>query len=292
VLYETSDAGGRWKRLGAGGLDADAVLVPSGFGGRHAELFAMSPAAGLQRSQDGGATFAPALTSGNAASGPIAVSPAFDSGDPRLLIGAQTLLEYHDDSRTLTPADKVAAAGPLQPAFAPGYPRDGRLLVGAHWLDQRTGRYTAGVLVCDAQAVCAQTPLSGETSPPVVRPSPSFASSGTAFAFTPFALFVSHDGARSFIRPAVPWEGSVVRDVAVTESRVYVAVTAGTTLAPVGLFVSSDGGSSWRRVSDRALDAGATAVAASGSRVLAAPAGGGVACSPDAGATWQSRCAV
>ncbi|MBV8303427.1 MAG: hypothetical protein JOZ04_04400, partial [Acidimicrobiia bacterium] len=57
-------------------------------------------------------------------------------------------------------------------------------------------------------------------------------------------------------------------------------------------YVTRDSGKTWTQVGrDTALAKGGTSiVAVRHDRLLAAPAGGGLVCSADAGKTWATRC--
>lgn len=101
VLFRSVDGGKRWVRLPSTGFYGVSLLLPPQFGVGDNRIFAMGPG-GLQVSEDGGKSFVPAAVAGaNQTIGSAAISPAFNVGDPSILIGAQTLMRYRDDLRTV-----------------------------------------------------------------------------------------------------------------------------------------------------------------------------------------------
>src|SRR5437764_14726527 len=60
------------------------------------------------------------------------MSPAFSSGDGRILVGAIPGWIYHDDTKAVTPFDAVpeSTSQALSFAYAPAYPSDHRIVVG------------------------------------------------------------------------------------------------------------------------------------------------------------------
>src|SRR5207237_252639 len=121
VLFHSSDAGASWQRTGAVGFTGGQVMVPPDAADHR--IFAAAPSA-LQVSADNGATFSTVAPLG----GPAAISPAFSSGDPRILLGAAPGWAYHDDLKTASPLDfGPIPTGPTTFAFAPTYPPDGHI---------------------------------------------------------------------------------------------------------------------------------------------------------------------
>lgn len=295
VLFLSRDGGATWKRLWAKRFEGSTILLPPSFGRGDDRIFSMG-SSGLYVSENGGSTFRPAATSGTTfAVGAVAISPAFNSGDPTILIGAQSMMRYDDGRRSIEPAPFTALPGPLEPAYSPGYPADGRILVGGMRVDPTSGSATPSVFLCRG-SLCSETPLAGTGQSPRIRLAPDFQVSNSGFAFTDSSLFATEDGGSTFTPVSTPGTG-LIRDIAVGPGgrTVFVAVgpfltTKGAPKARGGLFVSRDRGAHWSRVSSPLLAGGAGAVVLSGVDVFAATAPRGIACSTDGGRTWSRRC--
>lgn len=294
VLFRSTDHGATWTRLPAAQYFGETLLLPPGFGTVDKRIFAMGPA-GLQVSEDGGETFRTAAAAGPpAVTGSAAISPAFNQGDPTILIGAQTLMRYRDDLRTVEAVPSSAAPGPLEPAFAPGYPEDGRLVIGGIRFDPVMGKVAASVYTCK-EAVCSGAPVSADNEIPRVRLTADYGSEGLLHAFTSQGIFVSRNWGGSFARVPTPWRGTAVLwDLAVGRDgrNLYAAVGGvGPRRHPdAGLYLSSDGGGTWRRAGSPLLRGGARVVTLSGNVVLVGLGDRGVACSRDGGTSWSRRC--
>jgi len=285
VLYESTDGGTTWTRLVAQGFDGDQILLPPAYGAGDDRIFAMTHAGVLLVSSDGGSSFAPAATGAPAEGGLMTISPGFDQGDPRILVGTQSnLMQYLDDTRVVSPAAYSSLPGSLDPMFAP----NGVLFVGGRQADQ-TGRLGSTVFRC-AQAVCDATRISDAPETPHIRLSPTSADGSTLFAFTSRSVVASADGGHTFTALATPTRESVLLDLAVGNQTLFAAAYDPAKSPDAGLYVSKDGGASWARVANPLFDSGVLVVRTSGSRVIAGLARGGVACSADAGMTWAARC--
>jgi RNA polymerase sigma-70 factor, ECF subfamily len=286
VLFQSRDGGATWDRLPAEGFDSETLLVPAS-GGPDEPIFALGRM-GLQVSRDGGSTFTTASPPGvTYATGSAAISPAFADGDPTILIGAQTLMRYRDDLGVAEPAPWATGSGPLQPAYAPQYPADDRVMVGGLMFDARAGRLTSAVHTC-AGAACTYTHIGGLPLNVHVRPAPDFAGSDRVFAFTARGLFGSTDGGGTFDQLTVPRDNGLLADVAVgPRGRLLAAVGS----KSAGMYVSDDGGASWTEVAYEAFAEGASVISVAGDRAVAALHGKGLACSKDGGITWAARCA-
>ena len=288
VLFRSRNAGRTWKRLPATNLLGDSVAVPAGFGTVHERIFAMGPG-GLQVSTDGGRSFAgAALSDAPYAVGSMAVSPAFAAGDPSILIGSQNLMHYDDAKRVITPAPYTSLPGPLEPAYSPGYPGDARVIVGAM---KPVGPGLVSAVYRCTDVVCEDSFLGPYGMVPKVRLAPDFASSDAMAAFLTDRLFVSRDGAASFVEVGLP-RGSTLWDVAVARgaAQIFVAVHPTSGKGPAGIFVSSDLGDSWTKLRSPLLARGVERLSMTGSSLVAGLAGTGVACSSDGGRTWARRC--
>jgi RNA polymerase sigma-70 factor (ECF subfamily) len=289
VLFGTKDGGESWTRLQATGFHGTQILLPPAYGEGDDRIFAIGPL-GLEVSEDHGASFHPATTvSPTLGAGSAAISPAFNDGDPTILIGDQSLSQYRDDVKATGPTKPIPGRGPLHPVFSPTYQADGLLLVGGLQLSG-TG-WAPSVFRCSGE-VCSGSPLPLESSSetPRVRLSADFARSGIVYAFATSGIFVSEDQGISFRRLSTPWSAPL-RDLAPAEGGRLLAAVRGTpTGAPGELYSSADGGTSWSPVDSHVVAPGVTSIRVWGTHVLAALHGGGIACSADGGVTWAARC--
>ena len=290
VLFRSTDAGVTWTRLEADGFDGRQILLPPAFGAGDDRIFAMGPV-GLEVSEDGGSSFRSVSTTPVAVgTGSSAISPGFNNGDPVILIGDQSLMEYRDDVKTIGPTRPVPGRGPLHPAFSPSYEEDGLLLVGGLQVDGPS--WTPSVFRCTVE-FCTGSPLDISTSDtPRVHTTPDFSASGVVYAYSGGALFISRDRGASFSRVTTPWSGQMNDLAAAGNGNVFVALQGSGPDSAGDIYASSDDGLSWIRVDAPLLTSGVTAVRVVGSRVLATLLGGGVACSADGGTTWAARCPV
>lgn len=284
VLFRTDDAGASWRRVGAQGFLGHALLLPPDFGAEEQRIFSMGPI-GLQVSRDGGETFEAALPTAQLLLGSAAMSPDFNKGDARILVGAQVMMQYDDAMRVFEPSAYTALPGPLEPAFSPAFGRDGVLLVGGTRMDPILGR--TGIVFRCTTNVCSETSAAGAT--PKIRISPDFTATSEAFAFDPTHLLRTRDQGRSFAAITTPWS-SGLRDVFPGGmGKPSFAAARGATARDRGLFVSPDRGASWHRVPSALFETGALTVTARGNHVLVGTLRG-VACSEDGGETWRRRC--
>jgi hypothetical protein len=225
----------------------------------------------------------------------MAMSPAFSSGDSRILVGAIPGWIYHDDTKAVTPFDAVpqSTSAALSFAYAPAYPRDHRIVVGG---TDTTPNTNAIVSACDVSACTAPALLAGATGTPAVMTSRTYSTSGVAYAWDVDKFFRSTDSGRSFASVPLPVPGAVEAVAEDGHGGLYVGLlqvdakgTSG------GLFSSHDLGRTWTRLgTGTALDRGVFSIIAlpSGNLLVApyAARGGGLQCSSDGGQTWASRC--
>jgi hypothetical protein len=285
VLFRSPDEGATWERLPAEGFSADTVLLPPSPG--DTRIFAMG-SDGLVVSEDGGGSFDPAAVGGGPhASGPAAMSPAFNDGDPSVLVGASTLLRYRDDRRTMEPVAGTSSPGPVEPAYSPSYRTDQTVFLGAVIIDPVQGTVST-VHRCVAD-VCSPVELPGQAVVPQIVVPADHEWSGRVFAFTDEALFVSSDRGATFVELARGWSGELWDLAVAGESLIASTLPAG---GEGGVYISEDGGTTWRAANSPLLENGAATVSVVGDRVLVGLGLGGVACSTDGGATWARRCAA
>jgi RNA polymerase sigma-70 factor (ECF subfamily) len=290
VLFQSTDAGASWVRLAAAGLHGMQLLLPPAYGQGDDRIFAMGPF-GLEVSEDQGASFHAAAAGSPAfGAGSGAISPAFNSGDPTILIGDHSLMQYRDDVKTVGPTRPVPGRGPLHPAFSPEYGHDGILLVGGLQVDPTGAEWAPAVFRCSGE-LCTGSSLGIRTAEsPKVRPAPDFVTRGDVYAFTARGLFASGDQGESFSELQRPWQGNL-HDVAAGDGgRIFAAVRGIARGDPGELYLSPDGGVTWDLVDIPLPNDGVTSVRLSGDHVLAAFHSRGIACSADGGVSWATRC--
>ena len=289
VLFRSTDAGTSWERLPGEGLVGNTLLLPPGYPTSDPRLF-ISGQEGLHVSEDGGASFHPApLAGGPQAAGPVAMSPAFNSGDPTILIGARALLRYRDDTRTVEPVATSTPPGQLEPAYSPAYGSDRTIFLGATAFDPLWGTTGSTVYRC-VDGVCTPATLEGQDVTPKLRVAPDFANTGRVYAYTQKALFRSVDGGAAFEPLPLPWFDEILSDLTVTRETLIASTTPMNETGKGGAYLSTDGGSSWARLESPLLTGGVRGTTVAGDRLIAALYGQGLACSPDGGLTWAPRC--
>lgn len=287
VLFETENHGRTWKRLPARGLSGHALAIPPGSDG--SRLFAMS-AAGLQVSKDGGRSFTMVgLPSAPPLTGAMAISPAFDEGDPIMLIGGDWLLRYDDTDASYTPDASTPLRGPFEPVFSPDYPSDNRFLLGGSEL--KDGWLQSTVFACRAGSGCTWTNLAGAQGRPKIRLHPDYAESNVSYAFTDHRLFRSSD-VWGYTEVDTAWPNSSwLRDIALSESGDSLFAAVDVVGGGVqGLYRSDDGGATWSHVRSPVFRNGARSIAINGSRMVVALPNAGLVCSADGGRQWSRRC--
>jgi RNA polymerase sigma-70 factor (ECF subfamily) len=284
VLFVTRDGGRSWEKLAALGLSGDTLVLPPNYPS-DPRIFAMGPV-GLQESDDGGLTF----TVKNPLTGDVAISPLFNSGDPRILIGARAILEYWPNQAVIKPA-ALSASSPVGTSisFSPSYASDRLILLGGAQPKVGGQVYASTVWRCDT-SLCSSTTLGGGVGKVSIRTSPTFGADDIVFAFGGRNLYRSRDGARTFEKASLESLGTVSDLVIGSGGRQILAALRGDSK---NLFRSSDSGRTWIPVelAVPGFERGTRSLARStqGGRVFAAGITG-IACSVDGGRTWATRC--
>ncbi|MBV8385683.1 MAG: sigma-70 family RNA polymerase sigma factor [Acidimicrobiia bacterium] len=289
ALFHSTDAGASWTRLPAFGFEGGSVMLPPAYPTDH-RIFVGGPHA-LKVSTDNGGTFIPLTPAG----GYTAMSPAFSSGDSRILVGAIPVWIYHDDSKAVTPFDSVpeSMSAALSFAYAPAYPADHRIVVGG---TDATPAQNSIVSACDVSNCTSPAGLPGSTGTPAVMTSRTYSTTGLAFAWNLHQLYRSTDGGRSFGPVRLPAGGEIEAVAEDAQGGLYVGLLQlDPGRASGGLFVSHDAGSTWTRLGHGTpLDGGVLSVTAlpTGNLLVGpyAETGGGLQCSSDGGRTWAARC--
>lgn len=289
VLFRSTDRGRTWQRLTAAGFQGGKVLLPAAFPA-DARIFSAGPT-GLLVSRDGGESFLRAAAIGGGA----AISPAFSTGDPRILFAATPGWEYRDDIGAAKPGGLVLPSTALSGtiAFAPDYPRDPRVLVGGSTASGTSSNASA-VFLCENGVCDKSVVLPGFVGAAALAVSPDYHLDNTVMAWRASGLFASRDGGRSFVRVAVPGGGDVL-DVAFHEGGILAlvrTVDAGGA-ASTTLLRTSDTGQTWSALGSASMQRLASFGVLPDGRILAsraADAGGGIFCSQDGGASWSARC--
>ncbi|MBV8194406.1 MAG: RNA polymerase sigma factor, partial [Candidatus Dormibacteraeota bacterium] len=191
VLFRTTDGGSTWSSLQATGFLGGPVLLAPSFP-EDPSLFVAGPA-GLQRSDDRGATFTTVVP---APAAPAAIDPASPPGDARVLVAAQAPLVYDAASRTLSQGPQLPANVTLPNAVA--YGPSGTALVAATQPDPTAnGQQDAVIVRCSDGACSVVQSISGQPGLNLAV-SPTSGSDATVFAWSAGVMAVSRDGGATF----------------------------------------------------------------------------------------------
>lgn len=289
VLFRSRDDGRSWRRLPAKGLVAEQLLVPQDSSVPDL-LFAIGRN-GLQVSEDGGRTFGPTSSIPAAVAGAGAISPTFGRGDPTILIGAQTLMQYRHDTGTTAPVAHGASVGRVEPAFSPAYAEDNTIYLGGVSPDPTSGRMATTVWTC-RQQICASTSVAGLNQVPKLRFSTT-SGDGRVILFTQSAVSVSDSFAQLHFRPIdIPLGDAAIEDVEAAGKASLVVTTRPTTHDDRGgsVLLSRDNGRTWNKAVPRLFQGGAGEIISVGGNLFVALDNGGLMCSGDRGHSWTRRC--
>lgn len=297
VVFRSTDGGRTWAALGSRGYVGNAaVLVPPG-GASTSMLYAYSGSTGLERSDDGGASFAVVSGSQNAT---VAMAPDAPGGDVRLLIApdhAGPLVVY--DAR-----DGVLVPGPSTPvhlaevsAMITAWGTRSVYVLGVTDVDQPV------LLACDAfAAACSQEPWAPSGTSTLIL-SPTFAEDAASFWPLPGAVGTHHNGVSSELRLPPSAEGAtplaVIPAVDYASSGRVLAITPPSASNSAIVWLSVAGGpfaATGAELDASAMNLNSLAQIPSGDLLVGATPQSvtdwqyGVGCSSDSGRSWRASC--
>ena len=291
-LYRSSDGGSTWRALGGNGLQGSSLTLPPHFPGDPL-IYAVSPWAGVLRSDDGGANFHSVLALGG---GVAALDPTSPSGDARFFAAVQNrppLLLYDDGSRTV---QVVPSLPPDTQSISLAFSGPGADAVYVNLLTTSSG---SGLYACTTAGGCHRAGPAVAGMPVM---SPSFAADRSFFVRETDDVVVRSVDGSSAVRLSLPGQPELLMPAADYSSsgRLDVVSAGGNFGAPLltSLFFVAAGTrrevqAAWASTMDLA-----TATRLPDGHVLVAlrpdptsHAGAyGAACSVDDGISWQPRC--
>jgi hypothetical protein len=313
-LWASHDGGATWERSPASGWGQGRFFIAATSGGGEA-IFGEATS-GLQRSDDGGATWrtvgppgSPAVSPGFARDATVVVASAGSSSSDYVLRGGSQSVASGSGGTWTDLGFMLAPSFPVGGRYAPV------LLSGADPHSQ-----VPVVEQCDASLVCTTaTTITGAgpwALPVMLYPSSTYSDDGAVFAKAGRSIYKSTTGGRAFVPLSVlPDSGGSVTaypmisvapeyreagpvrtvDAAVLQVTVDQADPR-RSRSTGGVYRSLDGGATWSRLgSPSPLDSGASAVAvAPDGRLFAGYVGGaqggaGLLCSTD-GSRWAPAC--
>lgn len=193
VLFRSTDGGATWTGLKASRFGGGTILLPPSFPA-DGTIFAAG-ALGLQRSDDGGASFHVVVPG----AAPAAVSPQSTRGDTRIVVGLDPLVVYDSTTGSITPGPVLPAG--LTSVDSLAYAGSGSVLfVAAEKIDPvaaASGSVTSAVVRCAVSAGCA-TVASAVTSGLELVPSPAYDIDHTLVAYAGSVMLRSQDGGATF----------------------------------------------------------------------------------------------
>lgn len=288
TIFKSSDAGVSWKDLKSVGLMTPRIMLPPAYPA-DSRIFSTG-AIGFQVSENGGRTFTTLFASW----GTAAMSPAFSTGDPRILLPDAPGLQYNDRTKLPEPINLRPGPSTLSQEFTFGFPSaydpaHPVMYVGAA-LPGATG--SQGVVYrCEGTSCGQAIALPGVITAPRITVVPT-AAGDVVLAIRDEHVYRSLDGAVTFEKVAVPGSKVSFFDETVGNAGRVLAIAS---IDRQSRIVSSDdAGATWRQLGDptvRGTSMGAVVQLPNGS-LLTAMSGNraGIACSRDDGATWSNRC--
>ena len=293
VAFRSDDGGTTWQLLAATGYHGGALLAVNG----GATLLTAAPD-GLERSDDGGATFRTVMH----LVAPIAVDPGSPPGDARVLVGT-TPLQVYDTATGATSAGPLLPPGVASPSSL-AYAAPGRVVLAAV---AASGRIV--LASCDNATPCRVALDTGDEIGYAVSAEAGLviayqdgemlgnsAASGWGSSSPP--LYVSTDGGNNFSAPDGTPQSSYLFTIAPERGGPQIIAASwrlvgGTTHGTL-VSASDDAGGSFRSGAAMAFggDQPVSLLGLGGGRVIAAILGpgnvGGVRCSPDDGLRWEA----
>jgi RNA polymerase sigma factor (sigma-70 family) len=298
TVFRSQDGGTSWHRLTASNFAGGTILLPPTFP-TDSTIFSIGPA-GLQRSDDSGATFGLVLPGATHAT----IAPESRIGDATVVIGGQPLVVYHAGSAqvTLGPTLPTGMTSVNDLAFGP---EGANVIVTGIQTDASRNPVQQSVsAVCQLGGQCgAVTAYAGEPALQLIASSPH-GRRPAIFAFSDSSLHRSQDNGLSFVTLQPPGPGRLVSlapapDYADTQllssaSLFGAGAGQGSTFAR-----SSNGGLSFSRLAPAGFGSGhqvARLAVLPDQRILVALSitdshdDFGLRCSSDGGQTWARGC--
>ena len=289
-LLRSSDGGRTWQRLPAVGFDGGRILLSARYPGTAALL--ANGVGGVQRSDDGGASFTTAIPGATL----LALDPRAD----------RAVLSLRDTSQLLfydIPSGHTAAGPSLPPGLEPvtvAVSTAGEIVVAAMDVNHHKA-----MVACSDVACVTLSAIPDAANPNLMVVSPAFATDRTLLLTTTdgVGLFVSHDGGNTLQQLGVRLDsmaGTLHLVPTGTATPRIDVVTGGADWrgVPARLLESTDGGAGFHALPARLsqssmwlievvwLPDGRLLVPLTPSLAQPAP----VACSDDMGGTWQAPC--
>ncbi|MHB8719738.1 MAG: RNA polymerase sigma factor [Candidatus Dormibacteria bacterium] len=297
VLFVSHDGAASWQQvLPASGFAGGSVLLPPAYPADPI-IFAIGPT-GLQRSDDGGATFrtvVPGVTQ-------AAMQPGAAAGQASIMLASVPLLVYSEATGLVSPGPALPAGVGAVDAIT--YLGDGQhvVIAGERADPLARGQTDAVLAVCDALQCSVNAAFPG-VRPSAVVASSSEGSGGTVVALVGGALAVSRDDGASFTMARIG-DGAAAYALAMssryaTFPELLVIANMDTVGVSSQLLQTFDGGAAFTALAVSGLPAAAVFNAAAilpdgalliGPFTHSGDGALGIRCSADGGRTWAAAC--